>query len=167
MLIPSVSYELQTSWIPMTSKSVTFAFQRSHPSKKDRFLTHNYKNLINVLHIKMQFNGRVSQFYMLMISVCAIKGVFCINLTRYDAGPDFSRDSTCTQYLPCVTESLVAHGKGHCALLAQQNHSDIFIYDEATTECQVCPLSVASNPGSNLTGSQIAYIRGECEVVLI
>ena len=122
---------------------------------------------MNLQQIVMQFNGVVSQFYMVVSTVCTIKGSVCINLTRYDAGPDFSNASTCTQFLPCVTESLVASGKGHCAIFAHQNQSDIFVYDEATHECQVCSLSIASNQGSTIAGSQIAYIRGIFEAVCI
>ena len=114
----------------------------------------------NLRQIKMQISGLISYVYIVMVIMRAFKNIYCVHVTRFDAGPDFSYAPTCTQLLPCVTQSLVVRGKGHCALLAQQKQSDIFTYNETNTECQVCLLSAASSFGSTLAGSQIVYIKG-------
>ena len=88
------------------------------------------------------------------------------NMTRYDAGPDFSYAPSCTQFLSCVTECFMVRGKAHCAFLAKQRESGVFVYKKTTAECQVCPLSIASIPGSTIPGSHNAYIEGQCKAIL-
>ena len=118
------------------------------------------KSQLYHLHINMEISACFTYTLTAIVATCVVESQFTGHMARYD-GPDFSHAPTCTQFLPCVTVRFEAHGKWHCALMAQWQQSDIFVYDVETTECQLCPLSIATDKGSTIPGPHIAFVRGQ------
>ena len=113
-----------------------------------------------LININMEFSACFVYILIEIVTAYGVQSQSTGNMTRYDR-LDFSYNPNCTQFLPCVTVSFGVRGKWQCGLMAQRQQSDIFVYDMATTTCQLCPLSIATDRGSTIPGSHIAYVRGQ------